>query len=53
MTDDKTLKAYTEKATAYAALDFSESEKQALDGFLQRQQRLLREQRSHLRWCAG
>ena len=34
MTDDKTLKAYTEKATAYAALDFSESEKQALDGFL-------------------
>lgn len=34
MTDAKTLAAYTKNAADYAALDFSESEKQALADFL-------------------
>ena len=34
MADDKTLAAYTEKAADYAALDFSEGERRALDSFL-------------------
>lgn len=36
MADDKTLAAYTEKASDYAALDFSEGEKRALTDFLGR-----------------
>ncbi|MGI3186355.1 class I SAM-dependent methyltransferase [Nioella aestuarii] len=34
MVDDKTLKTYTQKAADYAALEFSESERQALTDFL-------------------
>lgn len=36
MADDKTLAAYTAKASDYAALDFSEGEKRALTDFLGR-----------------